>query len=68
MAKNLHENYPEFKRKKFKVFKNQVDAAFKICCDEMASKRREKKKRGVPLNTSGASTSQASNSPIEEIR
>merc|ERR1719412_2776465 len=44
MAKTLHENYPEYKRRKFKVFKNQVDSAFKICCDEMATKKKEKKK------------------------
>ena len=60
MAKTLHENYPEYKRRKFKVFKSQVDTAFKICCDEMASKRKEKKK------TSVASTSKSL--PVEEIR
>ena len=60
MAKTLHENYPEYKRRKFKVFKSQVDTAFKICCDEMASKRKEKKKSSV------ASTSKSL--PVEEIR
>ena len=60
MAKSLHECYPEYKRRKFKVFKNQVDSAFRICCDEMATKRKEKKKNSV------ASTSKSS--AIEEIR
>ena len=62
MAKTLHECYPEYKRRKFKVFKSQVDTAFKICCEEMASKRKEKKKN----NYSVASASKSSS--VEEIR
>ena len=63
MAKTLHDCYPEYKRRKFKVFKNQVDTAFRICCDEMASKRKEKKKKNT---YSVASTSKPSS--VEEIR
>ena len=64
MAKTLHESYPEYKRRKFKVFKSQVEQAFRICCDEMASKRKEKKKNIFSV----ASTSKPSSSSVEEIR
>lgn len=72
MAKNLHESYPEYRRKKFKTFKSQVETAFRICCDEMASRRKEKKKKSVliPSHNSGASVSKSSDSAssVEEIR
>ena len=65
MARNFYEIYPEYKRRKFKVFKSQIDTAFRICCDEMTSKRKEKKRNSSSHN-SGASSSKSSATSFEE--
>ena len=44
MSHSLHDKYPDYRRKKLKVFKNQVEFAFKSLTDEMVAKKKDKKK------------------------
>jgi len=44
MSKNLHNAYPEYKRRKLNVFKGQVDEAFKTLTEALANKKNSAKK------------------------
>ena len=44
MSKNLHNAYPEYKRRKLPVFKGQVDEAFKTLTEALANKKSSAKK------------------------
>jgi len=44
MSKNLHNAYPEYKRRKLPVFKGQVDEAFKTLTEALANKKSSSKK------------------------
>jgi len=63
MSKNLHEAYPEYRRRKLNVFKGQVDGAFKTLTEALAKKnalKKNKKQKKIEKNGNGKQ--------VEEIR
>eukprot|EP00092_Neocalanus_flemingeri_P077611 GFUD01096415.1.p1 GENE.GFUD01096415.1~~GFUD01096415.1.p1 ORF type:complete len:136 (+),score=44.57 GFUD01096415.1:171-578(+) len=63
MSQSLHDAYPEYRRKKLKVFKGQVDGAFKSLTEVLANKNSVKKNKKLKKNDKSASEKQ-----VEEIR
>lgn len=63
MSQNLHAAYPEYRRKKLRVFKGQVDGAFKSLTEVLANKNALKKNKKLKKNEKSASEK-----PVEEIR
>jgi len=63
MSKNLHEAYPEYRRRKLNVFKGQVDGAFKTLTEALAKKNAIKKNKKQKKGEKNGSEKQ-----VEEIR
>jgi len=62
MSENLHNNYPDYRRRKFKVFKDQVEFAFKSLTEDMGSRKKSNKKKKV------ASEATSKETIVEEIQ
>jgi len=63
MSQELHYAYPEYNRRKLKVFKGQVDSAFKSLTEVLANKNALKKNKKAKSKDKNASEKQ-----VEEIR
>ena len=63
MSKNLHEAYPEYRRRKLNVFKGQVDGAFKTLTEALAKKSAMKKTKKQKKGEKNGNGKQ-----VEEIR
>ena len=64
MSQNLHGRYPDYRRRKLKAFKDQVEVAFKSLTDEMRNKSKTDKKATKKKKKDVEATEQAA---IEEI-